>query len=171
LILTFEDYNESLDNAAVSRLNSFAIMPLTVTDDHHVKFGNFDSIDIATLLTLAFKQAYTLQPQQLINQIQLTDNGPKVLVNSNVLLGFDRQGVVNSIKITESMFGTQTMSEFNAVLANYQLPTIKSQLLERYPNAEDNFDNIMLTKGTVMLSINFDSYDDDAQLIDFTLRF
>ncbi|QHS12348.1 hypothetical protein [Shewanella sp. Arc9-LZ] len=171
LILTFEDYNESLDNAAVSRLNSFAIMPLTVTDDHHVKFGNFDNIDIATLLTLAFKQAYTLQPQQLINQIQLTDNGPKVLVNSNVLLGFDRQGVVNSIKITESMFGTQTMSEFNAVLANYQLPTIKSQLLERYPNAEDNFDNIMLTKGTVMLSINFDSYDDDAQLIDFTLRF
>ena len=69
------------------------------------------------------------------------------------------------------MFGTQTMSEFNAVLASYHLPTIKSQLLERYPNAEDNFDNIMLTKGTVMLSINFDSYDDDAQLIDFTLRF
>ncbi|HBF46540.1 MAG TPA: hypothetical protein DDW91_08720, partial [Shewanella frigidimarina] len=119
LILTFEDYNESLDNAAISRLNSFAIMPLTVTDDHHVKFGNFDNIDIVTLLTLTSKQAYTLQPHQLINQIQLTDNGPKVLVNSNVLLGFDRQGFVNSIKITESMFGKQTMSEFNAVLASY----------------------------------------------------
>ncbi|MCT8987598.1 hypothetical protein [Shewanella phaeophyticola] len=88
-----------------------------------------------------------------------------------MLLGFDRQGVVNSIKITESMFGAQTMSEFNAVLASYNLPAIKSQLLERYPNAEDNFDNIMLTKGTVMLSINFDSYDDDAQLIDLTLQF
>ncbi|GGQ29223.1 hypothetical protein [Shewanella litoralis] len=171
LLLTFEDYNESLDNAAISRLNSFAIMPFTTTDEHQVNFGNFDNIDIATLLTLASKQAYTLQPQQLINQIQLTDSGPKVLVNSNVLLGFDRQGVVNSIKITESMLGKQTMSEFNAVLASYNLPTIKSELLARYPNAEDNFDNIMLTKGVVMLSINFDSYDDDAQLIDLTLHF
>ena len=171
LLLTFENYKENLSQEAVSRLNSFAVLPLTATDKYKVNFGNFDNIDITTLLTLAFKQAYTLQPQQLINQIQLTDNGPKVLVNSNVLLGFDSQGVVNSIKITESMFGAQTMSEFNAVLASYNLPAIKSQLLERYPNAEDNFDNIMLTKGTVMLSINFDSYDDDAQLIDLTLQF
>ncbi|GGP36302.1 hypothetical protein GCM10009347_00020 [Shewanella algicola] len=171
LLLTFEDYNESMSQEAVSRLNSFAILPLTTIDEHQVNFGNFDNIDIATLLTLTSPQAYTLQPQQLSNQIQLTESGAKVLVNSNVLLGFDRQGVVNSINITESMFGAQTMSEFKAVLARYNLPAIKSELLARYPIAEDNFDNIMLTEGGVMLSINFDSYDDDAQLIDLTLHF
>ncbi|WP_372942596.1 hypothetical protein [Shewanella sp.] len=171
LLLIFEDYKESVSQEAVSRLNSFAILPLTASDKHLVNFGNFDHITIAKMLTLASTQAYALQPQQLGNQIQLTDSGVKVLANSNVLLGVDRQGVVNSIQITESMFGTQSMSEFNAVLTSYQLPATKSEWLARYPNAEDNFDNIMLTKGGVMLSINFDSYDDDAQLIDLTLHF
>ena len=172
LILQFEDYNESITKAAVSRLNRFAIMPLVdASHKPQVNFANFDNIDIAKIIALDHKQTYTLQPQQLVNQIQLNENGPKAIVNSNVLLGFNEQGTINSLKVTESMFEPQDIDEFKKVLATYQIPTTKTAFLARYPDAEDNFDNVMITKGTILMSVNFDSYDDDAELIDLSIVF
>ncbi|WP_137225814.1 hypothetical protein [Shewanella sp. MEBiC00475] len=172
LILQFEDYKESITKEAVSKLNNFSIMPIaTSKKNHQVNFANFDNIDIAKIIALDDKQAHTLQPQQLINQIQLSENGPMVFVNNNVLLGINDQGTVNRIKVTESMLASQDINEFNKVLANYQIPATKSALLVRYPNAEDNFDNVMISEGNLLMSVNFDSYDDDAQLIDLTLSF
>ena len=146
-------------------------MPLVdASHKPQVNFANFANFDIAKIIALDHKLTYTLQPQ-LMNQIQLNENGPKVIVNSNVLLGFNEQGTINSLKVTESMFEPQDIDEFKKVLATYQIPTTKTAFLARYPDAEDNFDNVMITKGTILMSVNFDSYDDDAELIDLSIVF
>lgn len=172
LLLKFESYKESLDDNNASRLNSFAILPSSQqTLPNKINFAQFDNTLIGEILALDFEQDYLLQPQQLQNQILLDESGPKILVNHNLLLGYDKQKKVNYIKVTESMSSAQTMFEFNQVLAKYNIPSTKSALLARYPQAEDNLDNIMISDGFTTLLIDFDSYEDEAQLIELTLSF
>lgn len=156
----------------MSRLNRFAIMPLVdASHKPQVNFANFANFDIAKIIALDHKLTYTLQPQ-LMNQIQLNENGSKAIVNSNVLLGFNEQGTINSLKVTESMFEPQDINEFKKVLATYQIPTTKRPSWRVILMSKiNNFDNVMITKGTILMSVNFDSYDDDAELIDLSIVF
>ncbi|MBB1426920.1 hypothetical protein H5181_10640 [Shewanella sp. SG44-2] len=172
LVLNFESYKQRESTDAIYRLNGFSILPLvSVNHSEQVKFASFSNIDIAKIVALKDLQTYKLTLPQLVNQIQLNQDGPLVLINPNILLGIDNQGLVNKIKVTESVLGEQDINQFNQVLAQYDIPNTKSAFLDRYPNAEDNFDNILLNKDNISMSVNFDSYDDDAQLIELTLSF
>ena len=172
LVLNFESYKQRESTDAIYRLNGFSILPLvSVNHSEQVKFASFSNIDIAKIVALKDLQTYKLTLPQLVNQIQLNQDGPLVLINPNILLGINNQGLVNKIKVTESVLGEQDINQFNQVLAQYDIPNTKSAFLDRYPNAEDNFDNILLNKDNISMSVNFDSYDDDAQLIELTLSF
>ena len=47
---------------------------------------------------------------------------------------------------------------------------MKSDFLKLYPNAEANFDSVMVTKGTKLLFATFDSDEDNAQLVDIIIE-
>ncbi|WP_434930461.1 hypothetical protein ACRWQM_14635 [Shewanella sp. HL-SH5] len=113
---------------------------------------------------------YQLDDQQRSNQVNLNADGVWVIANENLLLGVNDKGIVNRIRVTESIIKEQSKQDFNLVLARYNIPVLKSDLLKLYPNAEDNFDSVMVTKGTKLLFATFDSDEDNAQLIDIMIE-
>ena len=80
-------------------------------------------------------------------------------------------GLVNKIRLTESIIRDQSKPAFNQVLSGYNLPILKSEFLTLYPDAEDNLDTVMVFKGNKQLFATFDSYEDNAQLIDVVISF
>jgi hypothetical protein len=172
LILKFDDFKPDGLSDSVKLLNGFMISPLNdKPTNHEIDYANFDNINIKSLVELNVKQKYMLKPEQLLNEIVLNKDSRWLVANDNLLLGMNEQGELNKVRITESLVKDQGVEAFRKVLSSYKIPLIKSDFLDKYPNAEDDFDNISLNEGSIFLTANFDSHEDDAQLINLVLEF
>jgi hypothetical protein len=171
LVFKFENFNPEQSSESVNLLNGYMILPrMSKKQDLHVKYDDFNNIDINSILSFNYKNKYKLTSAQLSNEIQLNRSGVWVVANENLLLGVDTHGVINKVRITESIFNEQGIDKFHQVLASYQVPIVKADFLKRYPDAVDEIDSVSMQKDNIILSASFASYDDDAPLIDLVLE-
>ncbi|WP_434940018.1 hypothetical protein ACRWQN_05335 [Shewanella sp. HL-SH8] len=171
LFLNFESFKVDLYKDAELLLNGFTILPSgDKKKSANINFTATDSIEVSHFFTMNTEDMYQLDDQQRSNQVNLNADGVWVIANENLLFGVNDKGIVNRIRVTESIIKEQSKQDFNLVLARYNIPVLKSDLLKLYPNAEDNFDSVMVTKGTKLLFATFDSDEDNAQLIDIMIE-
>ncbi|GAA0780078.1 MULTISPECIES: hypothetical protein [Pseudomonadati] len=172
LLLNFESFKKDKSKEAELLLNGFTVLPLGgVKKSANLDFSATASIDISHAFFMDTQDVYQLNNQQRINQINLTEEGIWVIGNENLLFSVNDDGLVNKIRVTESIIRDQSKQEFNQVLSGYNIPMLKSEFLTLYPDAEDNFDTVMVFKGNKQLFATFDSYEDNAQLIDVVILF
>ncbi len=167
LYFTFEDYFSYDSHTTIKKLNGFTLSSIASSQfDKRIKFAQVSDLELKNVLNLSTREVR----DNFQNFIYLNEKGPWSIINQNVMFNVDA-GKVNKIKVTEAVSGNQSEQEFVNILNKFNIPLSKKEFLTRYPDISDEFDALSLTNEVYTLQAYFDSYEDDAQLIEMNIEY
>lgn len=173
LELRFERFITAENIMPIAKLVGFS---LTSNKKHQGKKQvQFMAISPTQLQALFFKSHSPLPIDRYIklkneNTFNFTQTGQWHLLTNNILIQHNDEEI-DRVKLLSGLTAEEDATSFNHLLNTLALPSTKADFMGQYPNAEDNFDSVIVSDDRVFIEAKFDSESNNAKLVELDIKY
>jgi hypothetical protein len=173
LELRFERFITAENIMPIAKLVGFS---LTSNKKHQgEKQVQFMAISPTQLQALFFKSHSPLPIDHYIklkneNTFNFTQTGQWHLLTNNILIQHNDEEI-DRVKLLSGLTAEEDATSFNHLLNTLALPSTKADFMGQYPNAEDNFDSVIVSDDRVFIEAKFDSESNNAKLVELDIKY
>jgi hypothetical protein len=173
LELRFERFISTTNITPIAKLIGFS---LTSNKKYqHGKNVRFMPIQTSQLQALFSKDSSPLSAIHYIkpnneNTFNFTQTGKWHLLTNNILVQHNDEEI-DHVKLLSGLTEEENATSFKHLLNTLALPSTKADFMGQYPNAEDNFDSILVSDEKVFIEAIFDSESDSAKLVELDIKY
>jgi hypothetical protein len=173
LELRFERFISTTTITPIAKLVGFS---LTSNKKHqHGRNVRFMPIKTSQLQALFSKNGSPLSATHYIkhnneNTFNFTQTGKWHLLTNNILVQHNDEEI-DHVKLLSGLTEDESATAFNYLLNTLALPSTKAAFMGQYPNAEDNFDSVLVSDEKVFIEAIFDSESNSAKLVELDIKY
>jgi hypothetical protein len=174
LELKFEHFISTTNITPIAKLVGFT---LTSNKQYqHDKSVRFAPIKTTQLQALFSKKTTPLSSIDYIaldnqNTFNFTQTGKWHLLTKNILVQKNDEEIDHVKLLSGLTEEEEDASSFAHVLNTLALPNTKADFMRQYPNAEDNFDSVLVSDEKVFIEAIFDSESHSAKLVELDIKY
>jgi hypothetical protein len=105
------------------------------------------------------------------NTFNFTQSGQWHMLTNNILIQLNDEEIDHVKLLSGLTTQEESTQSFNHLLNKLSLPSTKEDFMGKYPNAEDNFDSVIVSDERVFIEAIFDSESNNAKLVELDIKY
>jgi hypothetical protein len=174
LQLRFESFISTSNMTPETKLIGFT---LSSHKKHPLKnLIRFMPLNQAKLQALFSKGNSTLVAKSYINPkientFNFTQSGQWHMLTNNILIQLNNEEIDHVKLLSGLTTQEESTQSFSHLLNKLSLPSTKEDFMGKYPNAEDNFDSVIVSDDRYFIEAIFDSESNNAKLVELDIKY